>query len=162
MASTVFVDGVTVILAAWMNDANSATYTNFGDGSSYTGNLTVGSSKMTVAAASGNTVIAGTVAITGAMTGKDISLTTASGSGILSMASSTAAHGAAKAWVFISTDNGAENDFALYYAGTGAGTKVGVSSTGILTLQAYGTGGVVSVGAADSGGVGYKLLRVPN
>jgi hypothetical protein len=38
-----------------------------------------------------------------------------------------------------------------------------LSSTGNLTLSSYGTGGgLVSVGAADSGGTGYKVLRVPN
>ncbi len=63
MASTSFSDGITVILSSWLNDVNSATYTNFGNGTNYTGNLTVGSSKMTVAAASGNTVIVGTFAL---------------------------------------------------------------------------------------------------
>ena len=34
---------------------------------------------------------------------------------------------------------------------------------GAFTLSSLGTGGgLVSVGAADSGGVGFKLLRVPN
>ncbi len=69
MASTVFVDGVSVIYSAWLNDANSATYANFGDGTNYTGNLTVGSSKMTVAAASGNTVIGGSLVVDKGSTG---------------------------------------------------------------------------------------------
>ena len=38
-----------------------------------------------------------------------------------------------------------------------------LTGAGILALPFYGSGGgVVSVGAADSGGAGYKLLRVPN
>lgn len=45
MAHTVFVDGVTTtanrIVAAWLNDADTVTYVRFGDGTNYTGNLTV-------------------------------------------------------------------------------------------------------------------------
>jgi len=45
MAHTVFVDGSTVtanrIVAAWLNDADTVTYVRFGDGTNYTGNLTV-------------------------------------------------------------------------------------------------------------------------
>lgn len=81
MTATVFVDGTTVIIAAFMNDVSSAVYSNFGDGTSYTGNLTVGASKFvvtaasgniavntnkfTVAGATGNTLIAGTLDVTG-------------------------------------------------------------------------------------------------
>lgn len=37
------------------------------------------------------------------------------------------------------------------------------SNTGVLTLNSYGGGGgQVTVGAADSGGAGFKVLRVPN
>ncbi len=81
MASTTFTDGVSVIYSSWLNDVNSATYANFGDGASYTGNLTVGAStfvvtaasgnlaiatnKFTVAGGTGNTVIAGTLGLAG-------------------------------------------------------------------------------------------------
>jgi len=45
MAHTVFVDGVTTtanrIVAAWLNDADTITYVRFGNGTAYTGNLTV-------------------------------------------------------------------------------------------------------------------------
>jgi hypothetical protein len=68
MASTTFVDGVTLIVAAWLNDSDSVVYDNFGDGSSYTGNLTVGASTFTVAAASGNTAVGGTLDVTGVAT----------------------------------------------------------------------------------------------
>jgi hypothetical protein len=48
MASTTFTDGVTLIVSAWLNDVDTVTYDRFGDGSSYTGNLTVpGTSVMT-------------------------------------------------------------------------------------------------------------------
>lgn len=57
MTATVFVDGTTVIIAAFMNDVSSAVYSNFGDGTSYTGNLTVGASKLVVTAASGNIAV---------------------------------------------------------------------------------------------------------
>lgn len=69
MSATTFTDGVTLIVAAWLNDVDSVTYDNFGDGSSYTGNLTIGASKVTVAAASGNTAIAGTLSQLGAVSG---------------------------------------------------------------------------------------------
>lgn len=41
-------------------------------------------------------------------------------------------------------------------------TTAAAKFTGSLTFSAYGTGGAVTVGAADSGGSGFKLLRVPN
>lgn len=81
MAATNFIDGTTVIIAAFMNDVSSGIYSNLGDGTNYTGNLTIGSTKFvvtaasgnlaintnkfTVAGASGNTLIAGTLALTG-------------------------------------------------------------------------------------------------
>lgn len=68
MASTTFVDGVTLTAAAWFNDVNTVAYTIFGDGSSYTGNITINTNKFTVAYASGNTAIAGTLAVTGVQT----------------------------------------------------------------------------------------------
>lgn len=46
---------------------------------------------------------------------------------------------------------------------TGGGLLLSLTTLGILTLPAYGAGGgAVSVGAADSGGVGFRVLRVPN
>jgi len=45
----------------------------------------------------------------------------------------------------------------------GGTTFFSFSNAGVLTLSAYGGGsGVVTVGAADSGGAGFRLLRVPN
>lgn len=58
MSSTTFTDGVTVLLAAWCNDANTVVYDIFGDGSSYTGDMTV----------PGNATIAGTLGVTGVAT----------------------------------------------------------------------------------------------
>lgn len=64
MPSTTFTDNSTVIVASWLNDVNTVTYTLFGNGTSYTGNLTVGSSKFVVTAASGNLAIAGVITST--------------------------------------------------------------------------------------------------
>lgn len=42
-------------------------------------------------------------------------------------------------------------------------TTMSLSTAGVLTLSNYGSGGgVVTVGGADSGGAGFRLLRVPN
>ena len=54
MASTVFVDGVTVLLAAWCNDADTVVYDIFGNGTNYTGNATL----------PGTATIAGVVTLT--------------------------------------------------------------------------------------------------
>lgn len=40
MAHTVFTNGVTLTDSSWFNDNDSVTYTNFGDGTNYTGLLT--------------------------------------------------------------------------------------------------------------------------
>lgn len=45
MASTNFVNGVTLTDAGWFNDVDSVAYDNFGDGSSKTGNLIMASTK---------------------------------------------------------------------------------------------------------------------
>lgn len=41
MASTTFVNGVTLTDAAWFNDVNSVVYTLFGNGTTYSGVLTL-------------------------------------------------------------------------------------------------------------------------
>ena len=41
MASTTFTDNITPIISAWLNDVNSVTYTLFGNGSAYSGVLTL-------------------------------------------------------------------------------------------------------------------------
>lgn len=58
MAATVFVDGVTVLLAAWCNDADTVVYDIFGNGTTYTGNATL----------PGNATVAGTLGVTGVAT----------------------------------------------------------------------------------------------
>lgn len=78
MASTTFTNNVTLTDAAWFQDVNTVAYTIFGDGSSYTGNITLNTNKFTVAYASGNTVIAGTASIAGTLTAAAIN---ASGNG---------------------------------------------------------------------------------
>lgn len=52
------------------------------------------------------------------------------------------------------------NDGATGYVGFGCGPA---TIHGLLTLIGYGTGtGLVDTGAADSGGSGFRVLRVPN
>ena len=75
MASTTFTNNVTLTDAAWFNDVNAVAYTIFGDGSAYTGNITLNTNKFTVAYASGNTAVAGTLAVTGATTAAAITMT---------------------------------------------------------------------------------------
>ncbi len=91
MTSTVFVDGNLAqsnrIVSAWLNDVNTVAYTLFGNGTNYTGNaslpgtlsvvgnVAVNTNKFTVAASSGNTVIAGTLALTGAATFSNLTST---------------------------------------------------------------------------------------
>ncbi len=69
MSAITYTDNVTVIPAAWLNDVNTVAYTLFGDGSSYTGNITLNTNKFTVAYSTGNTLIAGTLNVTGALVG---------------------------------------------------------------------------------------------
>lgn len=91
MAHTTFSDGVTLTAAAWFQDADTVTYTLFGNGSSYTGALTLGSggniavntNKFTVAASTGNTLVAGTLSVTGHVTLEAITSTGATGTGKL-------------------------------------------------------------------------------
>jgi hypothetical protein len=46
---------------------------------------------------------------------------------------------------------------------TGNAMRLQIGATGLLTIPAYGFGGgSVSAGAADSGGTGFRVLRVPN
>jgi hypothetical protein len=58
----------------------------------------------------------------------------------------------------------ANNTRLTFDYGTGLATFANaVTVSGATTLSAYGSGGgLVSVGAVDSGGTGYRLLRVPN
>jgi hypothetical protein len=59
---------------------------------------------------------------------------------------------------FIFTDN--VNTLNL---GAGNTTRLSITSGGTITFLGYGGGtGAVSVGAVDSGGAGFRLLRVPN
>lgn len=51
MTSTTFVDQSTPIVAAWLNDVNTVTYSIFGDGTNYTGDLTMPSGKVIIARA---------------------------------------------------------------------------------------------------------------
>ncbi len=62
----------------------------------------------------------------------------------------------------ISQDTIATGGFAFRYKGKGTSGTVSISALSILTLP-LGTGsGAVSAGTTDSGGAGFRLLRVPN
>lgn len=51
----------------------------------------------------------------------------------------------------------------IIFASNGTTPRLVMTDSGLLTLPAYGSGGgALTVGAADSGGAGFKLLRVPN
>lgn len=73
MAHTTFVDGVTVSAASWFNDVDTVAYTLFGNGTIYTGALTLGASgnitvntnKFSVTASTGSTIVAGTLTLGG-------------------------------------------------------------------------------------------------
>lgn len=77
MASINFTNYETVIPAAWLNDVNTVAYTLFGNGTSYTGALTLGASgnitvntnKFTVDASTGNVVAAGSITFDSAVIG---------------------------------------------------------------------------------------------
>lgn len=79
MSAITYTDNVTVIPAAWLNDVNTVAYTIFGNGSTYTGNITLNTNKFTVAYATGNTSIAGTLTVTGVIAGSTGTLLLASG-----------------------------------------------------------------------------------
>jgi hypothetical protein len=59
MAATTFTDGVTLIVSAWLNDVDSATYDNFGDGTSYTGRLTIADTTNATSTTTGSSKNAG-------------------------------------------------------------------------------------------------------
>ena len=67
MASTSFVDGVTLVVAAWANDVNSATYTILGDGTSYNGVLTLAGTANSTSITTGQAIIAGGVGVAKAL-----------------------------------------------------------------------------------------------
>lgn len=89
MASTNFVDGVTVILSAWLNDTNTVTYSIFGNGTNYTGNaalpgtlsvvggIDVNGTKFSVNSTSGNVTSIGSLksgSATGIAAGGDLTV----------------------------------------------------------------------------------------
>lgn len=142
MSSTVFVNGVTLTDADWFNDVNSVAYTLFGNGSAYTGALTLGSSgnitvntnKFTVAASSGNTVVAGTLSLAGALTYGGVTLGNAvTGTGNMVLSTSPT--------ITTPTISG-----ALTYGGVALSASV--TGTGSMVLSASPTLTTPNIGAA--------------
>ena len=65
-------------------------------------------------------------------------------------------------WRTLADDLSAQTQFLKVTRSGTSVTDITLNSTQI-TFQTYGSGtGIVTVGAADSGGAGFKLLRVPN
>ncbi len=56
----------------------------------------------------------------------------------------------------------AAGGFAFRYKGNGTSGTVSLSADSIFTLPLGGGSGQVSAGTTDSGGAGYRVLRVPN
>jgi hypothetical protein len=67
MAATTFTDGVTLIVSAWLNDVDSATYDNFGDGTSYTGRLTIADATDATSTVTGSAKTAGGLGVAKAL-----------------------------------------------------------------------------------------------
>lgn len=67
MSSITFTDNVTPIPASWLNDVNSVTYTLFGNGSSYTGVLTLAGTTDATSTSSGMIINAGGAGIAKAL-----------------------------------------------------------------------------------------------
>lgn len=65
--------------------------------------------------------------------------------------------------IFLSSGKTGTGTYLPLSFSTGGATNMSLGTTGALTLAAYGSaGGLVSIGIADSGGTGFRLLRVPN
>ena len=128
MAHTVFVDGSTVtanrIVAAWLNDADTVTYVRFGNGTSYTGNLTVpGTTSLTGALTYGGVTLSNAVTGTGSMM-LSVSPTT---TGVLTIANGSAA---APSLAFAgATTTG-------FYKGTGNSIDATLNGTQVLDINA--------------------------
>ncbi len=105
MASTNFVDGVTLIVAAWLNDVDTVVYDNFGNGTAYTGNLTVGSvtASSVIATTSRMSMFTGTAVPAGGTTDTGLLMSSTSSFGIF-FGSGAPTLGAAKGSLYLRTD----------------------------------------------------------
>lgn len=67
MAQTTFTDGVTLIVSAWLNDVDTVTYSRFGNGSSYTGILSIADTTDATSVSTGSSKNAGGTSIAKAL-----------------------------------------------------------------------------------------------
>lgn len=158
---------MTVILAAWMNDTDSVTYDAFGDGTNYTGNLTIGSSKFTVTAsngnvtvntnkftvagASGNTLIAGTLGVAGISTLAVANTLTATGSisdnTTISLFAPMESHG-----VYLVIVGSADNSVAVSAVVTNSGASLRINNITAQFFSLTGSGLQLQLALTAAGG----------
>ena len=153
---TTFTNGVTLTDAGWFQDVDTVTYTLFGNGTTYTGALTLGASgniavntnKFTVAASTGNTLVAGTLNVTGAttlssaLTYGGVTLSNAvTGTGNMVLSASPTLTGTLTAAIISSTDTTQSTSTSTGAIVTAGGVgiakalQVGGTITGLGTFQ---------------------------
>lgn len=168
-----------------VSSVGDVTITPSGGDVSFVGNLAVtGTLTFDSLSVTGDATIGGTLGVTGATTLS--STLTVSGKTVVNQIdiSGSIATGGANRLVLANDGAGGSQLWALGTGPTSSGnfafltarsdlsnsfTAISVASggavtmPGTLTLSAYGGGtGEVSVGAVDSGGTGFRVLRVPN
>lgn len=122
MTSTVFVNGVTLTDEGWFNDGDTVIYDRFGNGTTYTGNLTV----------------PGTTVLTGTLQGASGTLSIASGTNstgtflVLSGTGLSAGGTAGSGYMFSSVTN-----FGVFF---GSGAPSLSAAKGSLYLRSDGSG----------------------
>ena len=149
MAHTVFVDGSTVtanrIVAAWLNDADTVTYVRFGDGTSYTGNLTV----------------PGTTSLTGALTYGGVTLSNSvTGTGSMMLAASPTTTGTLTAAVI--NASGLVSTGALTVTKAAAGDALTVTAAGSKTAFLYVDASYVYLATGAGGTKEYLAFDATN
>jgi len=113
--------------------------------------------------ASGNATVGGTLGVTGATTlGNLLAVGPFTPSARTGQEAIIFRHGAVGAGSFYAQLGSATGSYNFNNAAATV-SLLSISNAGVLTLSAYGSGGGdMTAGSADSGGVGYKVLRVPN
>jgi hypothetical protein len=150
----------------------TATTASFTTGA-FSGDLSVATNKFTVAAATGNTVLAGSLTVgaasfSGSLT-NGITMNSGTATDIVGFVIQTAATQRALCYAtstgldfYTSTAIpmrlGTNGSINLTIASGGAATFSSTVACGALTTN----GGLQTFGANDSGGAGYRMVRVPN
>jgi hypothetical protein len=163
MASTAFVDGVTLIVSAWLNDVDAVTYDLFGNGTSYTGN---GVLPGTLSVA-GLTTLTGNATFAGAA-GQGIAAS-ADANSVMYLAATPNAS-SASAWIAVAGSGHANAGQVQYNAGGAAhvfkvsNVIVGsIGSTGIATFeQAVIASNSVAPPAGGANTMGFKFSSTAN